>query len=192
MPVDNPQALAISGFRILRNIGCLMRLKRFFCLLFFSMSVINAQTVVDSLTTGNTFEKTKSDSTETESVSVLPIIALYESMALAYGYLSTYSWGAYFIGTSYLIGSGILAGTLLFSSASEGIWYYLPPAIGFAVLGYYNIENYGRHSGEKKFWTNVIGLNTIMIGSLAIAYLAEKSSLKINLGPNSVHIVYNF
>ena len=132
---------------------------------------------------------------ESDSSSGLWLLIPLEGAILGYSYLSIYTWGAYFIGASYVGGSAFLAGVLVYQFHQSEPGFTIPYMVGCAALGYYNIRYAKSHPKKRKFWTNFTGFHaTIIISGLSETVVKKftPKNIAIQSGHDSIGIIYKF
>jgi CDP-diglyceride synthetase len=122
------------------------------------------------------------DTTDTTG-SIIMSIVLLETITFGMSSISYLNYGSEYLGTVYGISSiGFLTFTTIHNikfekEHNQKIRNYelaIPFSIGLAALSYYNFKYSDKHSKSRKFWTNVIGLNSTGIFTFASSMIIDK------------------
>jgi hypothetical protein len=124
-------------------------------------------------------------------------IVYLETMILGYSYLSTYTWGSYFVGGAYAGGAALVIGFYIFSDYEMAPMFTIPYTIGLTALSYYNFRFADSHSNTRKFWTNMIGFHASYLSPVAVALLikpfrSKQNNVTIQPGIGAVRVTYKF
>jgi hypothetical protein len=138
-----------------------------------------------------------------------PIMAIFLTETVAFGsaFSSTFQFGDEAIGILYgasglavLVVPFLLKSDSLGSSYSELAWpqFTIPYGVGLLALSYYNFRYGDSHSDHRKFRTNAIGFNAVVLLSVASAILLDSHALKykrflrLSITPSSIHLNFDF
>lgn len=157
-----------------------------FCLLLFLLLLLNFPGMGQTGKGTNNIQMTGNPSP-------LQSLLMVEAIAFGGGALSTVENGAYAAGTIFGAGSATMVGINIFSGSDTNTFpeFTLPYAAGLGVLSYYNFRFAGSHSPRRKFWTNAIGFNAIVVGSIASALIFSRNRKpQPNTGTGSMQLSY--
>ena len=144
------------------------------------------------------------DTTHTTGAIIMSVVLL-ETITFGISSISYINYGSEYLGAVYGASSIVfLTLTTIYNIKVEedhdqkirNYAIVIPYSIGLAALSYYNFKYRDKHSKSRKFWTNVIGLNTLEIFTVASAIILDKclinKNVSLTFNNNCIGLTYKF